>query len=281
MSSFHLPEWAPAMIRATATLFFAFCFAPPLPARAESGAFGPVYVSFFSGTSCPANWLPDTVAAGRILWSTNNPQQSGTTFGDPLVSEEDRTHRHDFELSLTLESKNICGACSCCNDRGAKARDYPLSGVTEPTDTRLPFAQAQVCNAVWNSYNPFAFPVGSIVHFRGTFCPQGWQLPTAFPAQTAFVGVPTSFEIGKLVGKPGEEGFTHQHTLSSTVNFKACSYALVAGCSAKCVGKAGQTMIAGSTTMGSAGIPGVRLLACERTDPPRGEEPVPAGILGP
>lgn len=121
--------------------------AAALPAAAgESAPTG--MVAFFTTDSCPAGWKKADYVTGRLVVAVKDGTKVGGTVGTPLKDRENRTHQHSYSTTVTLKSKSISGASSCCNDHGAQskyANPVTSPATTDPATSSLPFTQLVVC----------------------------------------------------------------------------------------------------------------------------------------
>lgn len=103
-------------------------------------------VAFFAPDvrSCPAGWRAATEASGRLVVGVAHGDFVGKLVGQPLASQEDRTHAHAFAASVELPYKSI-SAADGGNRQGASAQKYQDSGVSEAAPSGLPFVQLVAC----------------------------------------------------------------------------------------------------------------------------------------
>jgi hypothetical protein len=105
-------------------------------------------VAFFSfdgtGGNCPAGWVAAADVQGRMVVGTDAPDQVGVLVGTPLADQEDRTHIHPYEGTVSLPSKTVTGADGG-NHNGAQSGDHVVSGNSENSGSGLPFVQLLVC----------------------------------------------------------------------------------------------------------------------------------------
>jgi hypothetical protein len=113
----------------------------PGPVDVPAGA-----VAFFAPETrtCPQGWRPATEASGRLLVGVAHGDFVGKLVGQPLASQEDRTHSHPFSLAIELPYKSI-SAADGGNRQGAAAKKYQDSGMSGPAPSGLPFVQLVAC----------------------------------------------------------------------------------------------------------------------------------------
>lgn len=113
----------------------------PGPVDVPAGAvvfFGP------ETKSCPQGFRPATEASGRLVVGVTHGDFVGKLVGEPLLSQEDRTHVHPFTVSVELPYKSI-SAADGGNRQGAAAKKYPDSGMSKTAPSGLPFVQLVAC----------------------------------------------------------------------------------------------------------------------------------------
>lgn len=103
-------------------------------------------VAFFarSDASCPAGYRPASEASGRLIVGVTGGDAVGKLVGKPLGNQEDRTHVHPFNTSITLPYKSI-SAADGGNNQGASAKTYADIGTSNPAPSGLPFLQLVAC----------------------------------------------------------------------------------------------------------------------------------------
>ncbi len=116
-------------------------------AAAETMALPSKMIFFVDGTSCPAGSTPATDAAGRMLLAVTNVGDVGKTYGTPLRDQEDRSHTHSGNMSVSLPSHSISAASSCCNGQGTNKGSHSASVTSGSGTSGLPFIQMLVCQA--------------------------------------------------------------------------------------------------------------------------------------
>lgn len=114
------------------------------PAAATDGM--PAGMIFFTeGANCPAGSERATQANGRLIIGVTDTGEIGNTYGTPLANQEDRTHTHEATMTVTINSKHIAAASSCCNGQATKKGTYTTSVKTKPATSGLPFIQLLAC----------------------------------------------------------------------------------------------------------------------------------------
>ena len=102
-------------------------------------------VAFFNLAACPVGWNPARYAAGRLVLATSVGSSTPVQVGTALGGQEDRRHKHEYATTVSVGSRSIAAASSCCNDSATKAGSYAVSGTTEEATSGLPFVQLVVC----------------------------------------------------------------------------------------------------------------------------------------
>jgi len=124
--------------------------APAEAPRAPAPAAAPIeaprgMVAFFDAAGCPEGWLPDALAAGRLLIATDEVVAVGRVVGTPLAPEEDRVHDHTIAgATVDLPYKSI-SAGDGGNSAGAASGARAVAGTVAPATSGLPFAQLTAC----------------------------------------------------------------------------------------------------------------------------------------
>jgi len=95
---------------------------------------------------CPPGWIPSPRASGRLIVSALGADV-GVAVGVALGDQEDRTHQHAFDISLTLPAQSIA-AVDGGNTSGAQSGATQATGVTGSSTSGLPFVQIQACERV-------------------------------------------------------------------------------------------------------------------------------------
>ena len=103
-------------------------------------------VAFFAPEvrTCPAGWRAASETSGRLIVGVTHGDFVGKLVGQPLASQEDRTHTHAVAATVELPYKSI-SAADGGNRQGAKAQKYQDSGVSEASASGLPFVQLVAC----------------------------------------------------------------------------------------------------------------------------------------
>jgi hypothetical protein len=101
-------------------------------------------VTYISGGTCPAGWLPASNVEGRIIIAVSDGKDVGMQVGLPLADQEDRAHAHTYTGDLVLPSKSIAAADGP-NFEGAQAQSYSIAGTTNSEPSGLPFVQVTTC----------------------------------------------------------------------------------------------------------------------------------------
>jgi hypothetical protein len=101
-------------------------------------------VAFFAGSSCPAGWTRPDYAKGRMVVAVVDGATVGTTVGTPLGDREDRTHQHDYSVSVQLQGRGLTGLAGG-SPPGAQAQTYTIEGESDPASSDLPFVQLLPC----------------------------------------------------------------------------------------------------------------------------------------
>ncbi len=104
----------------------------------------PGIVLFASDDTCPVGWSPLDIARGRLIVAAATGGDVGVTVGNPLGDREDRSHRHNVRLQLTLAQKNIAAA-NGPNQDGAAPGLHDATFLSAPATSRLPFRQLLAC----------------------------------------------------------------------------------------------------------------------------------------
>ncbi|MEZ4393736.1 MAG: hypothetical protein R3A48_21915 [Polyangiales bacterium] len=128
---------------------------------------------------------------------------------------------------------------------------------------------------------PDSLPTDSVMLFRETECPRGWApyhdaagRAMAVAANPALNG----YRLGTQLADREERA--HTHSYGGTFALESVSYVGVVGGGNSGTSAVGTLMYRAQTSMESAGIPYVQLLACIKTGPavPRAQ-PLPSGML--
>jgi hypothetical protein len=114
------------------------------PATAQDGTPSGM-VAFFMAAQCPSGWNAASVAQGRLVVGVTDPTAVGVMVGPPLTNQTAPSHGHAYATTVNLTAKSIAAASSCCNDQGAKAQGYTVSGNTGSATSNLPFIQLVAC----------------------------------------------------------------------------------------------------------------------------------------
>lgn len=106
----------------------------------------PGTVAFFAPETkvCPAGWRTATEASGRLVVGVTHGDFVGKLVGEPLSSQEDRTHVHPFSAAVELPYKSI-SAANGGNRQGAAAQKYQDDGLSDAAPSGLPFVQLVAC----------------------------------------------------------------------------------------------------------------------------------------
>ena len=121
------------------------CMAPEsIAAAALPDTAPPGIVLFAADDTCPIGWSPLPGARGRIIVGAATGGDVGVVVGNPLSDREDRVHRHNVTLALTLTQRNIAAANGPNNDGAAPGR-HDATLTTGPATSGLPFRQLLAC----------------------------------------------------------------------------------------------------------------------------------------
>jgi len=116
---------------------------PAVPAPTADTA-PPGIVLFASDATCPIGWNPLELARGRLIIGAATGGDVRLTVGNPLADREDRTHRHNVKLELTLTRKNIAAA-NGPNQDGAAPGLHDATLLSGPATSGLPLRQLLAC----------------------------------------------------------------------------------------------------------------------------------------
>jgi hypothetical protein len=103
----------------------------------------PGIVLFSSEATCPEGLVPFEAGRGRLVVGSAGGDV-GVAVGVPLGDREDRVHRHEVPLALTLAGKSV-SAADGGNDSGAAAGQQTSTLRTEAASSGLPFRQLLMC----------------------------------------------------------------------------------------------------------------------------------------
>jgi hypothetical protein len=103
-------------------------------------------VAFFAGTSCPPGWTRPDDVKGRMVVAVVDGGTVGVRMGTPLADRENRTHQHDYSVSVTL-APPAAGPIGAGGGSvpGAQAQTYTVTGQSDPAPTDLPLVQLLAC----------------------------------------------------------------------------------------------------------------------------------------
>ncbi len=117
----------------------------PAQETADDGVPTNLVAYFANGSACPAGWEDATDVRGYVVIGTANPARVGEGYGTPLGPEEDRTHTHQYDVAFTLDTANVAGANSCCNESAAGPQSPSHTLTTAAVPSGLPFVQYRAC----------------------------------------------------------------------------------------------------------------------------------------
>lgn len=128
---------------------------------------------------------------------------------------------------------------------------------------------------------PDSLPTDSVMLFRETMCPRGWApyqdaagRAMAVAANPALNG----YRLGTQLADREDRG--HTHSYGGSFALESVSYVGVVGGGNSGTSATGTLMYRAQTSMESAGIPYVQLLACIKTGPAMSRaQPLPSGLL--
>lgn len=104
----------------------------------------PGIVLFAADDTCPMGWSPLASARGHIIVGAATGGDVGVLVGNALGDREDRVHRHNVTLALTLSQRNIAAANGPNND-GAAPGMHDATLTMGPATSGLPFRQLLAC----------------------------------------------------------------------------------------------------------------------------------------
>ena len=98
----------------------------------------------FSTDSCPSGWQEALYYGGRVAVGTSNNTQVSVSVGQPLGDQEDRTHTHDFDATVTLGQKPIAAAAGG-NHAAAQSGTYTVKRTTAAATSGNGLVQRRMC----------------------------------------------------------------------------------------------------------------------------------------
>ena len=221
---------------------------------------------FFNTQQCPPSWYEYEPAKGRLVLSVVDPVQGGTTLGESLAAATAPTHSHPYQVTVTLQEKNIA-ADSCCNSQGACNGAYVVKNTTTSNNSGVPFTQAKLCtlNATDSS---ISIPFGTVAFFDPSIqsCPTNWTLFTESDGRFIIGG----WEVKGTTSSDAPamaygSDISHTHIIDGTQNSVSIAnveYAGIDGCCNDELASSGTVPVSGNTDAESANIPYIQLLTC-------------------
>jgi hypothetical protein len=224
-------------------------------------------VSFFKKLSCPEGWKPYEPAAGRTIVAASEGFPSGEAVGDPLASQEERSHSHTMTASVELPKVSYVGAPGGGNSGVGKAGIVTLATTSEPASADIPYVQLLACKKSAEPI-PRATPLPSrmLMFFDAEVCPSGW-IPAESTVGRLLVGLPQYAPADRPFG--GEPFMSpapraHGHAFTSTLATTSHGIGLASGCCGDGYAKNGTYEIAAETEPSDVDVPMLALLQCEK-----------------
>lgn len=195
-------------------------------------AFGTVGFFDASVVACPPDWEPFSEGNGRIVvpgYRNGGPQPS---VAPPLVSGEDRQHRHYYNASFKTVEVSYEGIAGCCNNGPAASGTVRIQDVAQSTSTGLPYLQMLTCVSEVETFNT-TLPQGALA-FNSLKCPTGWVLDMAHRGRM-LVANPDGGEAGasfggRSLGADAAVEPHHLHTFKGSFATRSTGVGLASGC---------------------------------------------------
>ncbi|MRG93831.1 hypothetical protein [Polyangium spumosum] len=224
-------------------------------------------VSFFKKLACPEGWKPYESAAGRTIVAASEALPSGQTLGEPLASQEERTHSHALSASVDVPSVSYVGAPGGGNAGVGKAGAVTFVAASEPASAEVPYVQLLACK---KNAEPVPrvtpLPPRLLMFFELESCPAGWK-PAEGTAGRLLVGLPQYAPADRPFGG---EPFTspalraHGHAFTSTLETPSHGIGLAGGCCGDGYARKGTYEFAAETEPSEVDMPMLVLLQCEK-----------------
>jgi len=222
---------------------------------------------WFRSTTCPDGWQEFASTKGRLIVSVSDGMLGGLTVNDALANLEDRTHSHEIESQVTLDTKSV-SAIGCCNPDGACHGTYPLNGSTTNDASGMPFVQLVLCSFSGPSTTD-PIPYGTIAFFDSTVgydscsdIPGNWQVIESVVGRSIIPGYSTGLFTSTSAALTSQEDRPHQHVFTATINPNDQEYAGITGCCDDKLAEDKPYVVTDSTDAESSHIPYIQLLTC-------------------
>ncbi|MDC3955503.1 hypothetical protein [Polyangium jinanense] len=237
----------------------------PQPLRGDTLPEGAV--SFFKKLACPEGWKPYEPATGRTIVAASEEFPSGATVGEPLASQEERTHSHAIAATVEIPAVSYVGAPGGGNAGVGQAGAVSFATTSELASDDIPYVQLLVCRKNEPSVKR-ATPLPSrlLMFFDLPECPAGWK-PAEGTTGRLLVGLPQDAPADRPFGG---DPFTspalrsHGHAVSSTLETPSHGIALAGGCCGDGYAKNGTYEFAVETEPSEVDMPMLALLQCEK-----------------
>lgn len=224
-------------------------------------------VSFFKKLACPEGWKPYETAAGRTIVAAGGEFPSGETVGEPLASQEERTHSHAISATVEIPEVSYVGAPGGGNSGVGQSGAFSFATTSEVASAEIPYVQLLVCRKN-EAPVPRATPLPPrlLMFFDLPQCPEGWK-PAEGTTGRLLVGLPQYAPADRPFGG---EPFTspafrsHGHAFSSTLETSSHGIALAGGCCGDGYAKNGTYELAAETEPSEVDMPMLALLQCEK-----------------
>lgn len=150
-------------------------------------------IAFFNTTGeCPETWEPYEQVDGRFLVPRYDESSPSNSAHDALTAGDALSHTHTYDFSTTVVKDNEVDYVlleTCCNDDGADAQDYEMTGTSNSVDDAgaLPYYSMLTCLSLNETFDS-TLPSGGLI-FSEVSCSPGFRMFSTISGRV-LVGLP-------------------------------------------------------------------------------------------